>query len=73
MAELARSPLLVTRDLVLPPDQRAASADPAEVHREIERRVLDLDVQVQNLVAPRGISKTTTVDGGVVVWHLFVE
>ena len=70
---LARSPLAVTRELIVGMHPDEPSAQYAPVHYEIERRYLDYRTTFINYVAPRGIAKSTVVAGGCPLHHLFLE
>ncbi|MEM8598357.1 MAG: hypothetical protein AAGF99_00410 [Bacteroidota bacterium] len=72
-ARLAMSPLQVTRELILGAFPEEPHAEFAPAHRVIENRYLDYGVTFLNLVAPRGMAKSTIVAGGCALHHLFFE
>lgn len=50
-----------------------AKVESPAFHYEIEKRLMDLDSQAFNIVAPRGHAKSSLVAIAFVLWHIFLQ
>ena len=72
--KMARSPIEFGRYMFVDEKGvRAMDEDTPLMHREIERHLLNYDLKMLNLVAPRGTAKSTLVAVCFALWHCFLE